>query len=130
MKKIILVLAMLPCVSFGYAKQVTSYSTASCTLSKGEQVLQQENDIKLMTLSIEDHLGRFTQVVWNDGETLIQYQFLIEDDESSKTLDAFLVLQNLKVGEKEISSEFAAKDVNSVSISDGTYKVSCALPHE
>ncbi len=130
MKKYIFILALLPCMSWANAKQVTSYQTASCTLSKGDKTLQEQKDIKLLTLSIEDHLGRFTQVVWNVGDTSIQYQFLIEDDVSSKTLDAFVVLQNFKVNDKEISSEFAAKDVNSVNIFDGTYKVSCTLPHE
>lgn len=130
MKILILALAALPSLSWANAKHVTSYVTASCTLSKGEDVLQQENDIKLITLSIEDHLGRFTQKVWQDGEISIQYQFLLEDDLTSKTADAFVVLQNLKVGDKEVSAEFAAKDVNSVSITDGAYKVSCSLPHE
>ena len=127
MKALIFVVALLPSLGFATVKQVTDYKTASCTLYKGEVKLEERKDITLMLLSIEDHLGKFTQLAFADGSTKIQYQLLIEDDESSKTLDAFLALQNLKVDKKEISAEFAAKEIKWATINDGTYKVSCTL---
>ncbi|QDK36897.1 hypothetical protein [Bdellovibrio sp. NC01] len=127
MKVLISILVLLPSLGFAAVKRVTDYKSVSCTLSKNETKLEEKKDLNLLLLSIEDHLGKFAQVAFTDGQTKLQYQLLIEDDVTSKTMDAFVVLQNLKVGDKEISSEFAAKDLQWASINDGTYKVSCTL---
>ncbi len=105
---------------------VLAYQSISCRLSKEDQVVK-EMSSSLMTLTIEDHLGRFAQFQLGDEELKIQYQILIEDDASVKTHDSVLVLQNLLVGSVESSSEVSARDLTWLRIRQGDYSVDCDL---
>lgn len=130
MRFLALILSLIPGLAFAKSQRVTDYKTASCTLSKGEQILSETKDIALMTLVVENHLGRFVQQTWQDGGKSLQYQLLIEDDETSKDMDSFVILQNRKVDGHEVSAEFGAKEIQFVQISNEEYKVRCTLPHE
>lgn len=103
---------------------VLKYQGVSCRLSKDGEFVR-EKAVKLMTLTIDTHLGRFQEIQFGDEQSKIQYQILIEDDVDSE--GHVLVLQNLKVGELESSSEFSAKDLKWVRVAQGSHSVRCEL---
>lgn len=103
---------------------VLKYQGVSCRLLKDDEVVS-ERSVKLMTLTIDTHLGRFQEIQFGDEQAKIQYQILIEDDVESE--GHVLVLQNLKVGELESSSEFSTKDLKWVRLAQGSHSVKCEL---
>lgn len=103
---------------------VLKYQGVGCRLLKDDEVVS-EKSLKLMTLTIDTHIGRFQEIQFGDEQTKIQYQILIEDDVDS--VGHVLVLQNLKVGELESSSEFSTKDLKWVRLAQGSHSVKCEL---
>ncbi|MEK2644520.1 hypothetical protein [Bdellovibrio sp. BCCA] len=133
MKRFFLLLFVFP--SFGWAAlPVLNYKNVECQLRVDGKLVKTQSQ-PLMTLIIEDSLGRFTQIQFGDEQKKIQYQLLLENapatSESGLSLastdGAVLVLQNLMIDTLESSSEFSAKDVTWVRIAQGTHSVSCSL---
>ncbi|WP_374029813.1 hypothetical protein [Bdellovibrio bacteriovorus] len=111
----------IPGVSFA-AIPILSYKHVSCRLYVEEEQVKEVSQ-PLMTLIIEDSIGRFAQIQFGDENLKIQYQLLFEDD--LKVPGSVLVLQNLMVGSVESSAEFSAKDATWMRIRQGTHSVSC-----
>lgn len=126
MKKIILLLLVFMSSSAWAAMPVLNYKNITCRLVV-DGVLVKEQSQSLMTLMIEERLGRFVQIQFGDEQKTIQYQILIEDDVNSPVADSVLILQNLMIGELESSSEVSAKEVTWIRIAQGTHSVSCDL---
>lgn len=125
MRNVLLSLILIP--SFSWAGMpVLGYKTAECRLLLEDKIVR-ERSVSLMTLTVEDHLGRFAEIQFGDDQKKIQYQILIEDDIQSISSDSILVLQNLMVDSLESSSEFSAKEVSWVRIAQGEYSVTCNL---
>lgn len=111
--------------SFAHAAlPVVSYKNIQCRYFVDEKLVK-EHSQALMTLMIDDRMGRFAQIQFGDAQNKVQYQVLIEDD--LKVNGAVLVLQNLLVDTLESSSEFSAKEVTWVRLSQGSHNVSCDL---
>lgn len=127
-RKSIFASMFLPVFSWA-AMPVLSYKSVDCRLFVEDKIAK-EQTAPLMTLVIEERLGRFAQIQFGDEQTKIQYQILLEDDLQAKNLDTVLILQNLMVDKLESSSEISAKEINWVRIAQGTYSVSCDLKHE
>lgn len=125
MKKWIVILMVYLGGSSAYANRVTDYTTVSCRLSQSGELLSESVTLPMLTLNIDDHLGRFVQWNWANTSLGIQYQLLIEDDIRSKPGESLLVLQNLKVGEQEVSVEVVAHEVSVAQIANGDFAVSC-----
>ncbi|UOF02871.1 hypothetical protein [Bdellovibrio reynosensis] len=123
MKKLVSLFLFLPVSSFA-ALPVLKYSEVTCRLSVDEKVVK-ETTASLMTLVIEESLGRFAQIQFGDDTKKIQYQILIENSEKQK--DAVNVLQNLMVGDAESSVEFSALTPNWVRVGHGNHSVACDL---
>lgn len=101
----------------------------SCRLMDGERTVS-EQTVPLISLVIEDHLGRFAQVQFGNSERTLQYQILIEEDLKSKDGDGAIFLQNFRVDSLESSAEFSAKEVRWIRIAQGTWSVWCDLQFE
>lgn len=133
MKLIALLLFTLPSFTWA-ALPVLNYKNVECKLFVDGKLVKEQSQ-PLMTLIIEDSLGRFAQIQFGDEQKKIQYQLLIENAPAKSenglslvaTDGAVLVLQNLMIGTLESSSEFTAKDVTWVRIAQGTHSVSCDL---
>lgn len=123
MKNLILIFLFLP-LSSQAALPVLKYSEVTCGLSVDEKLVK-EATASLMTLVIEESLGRFAQIQFGDDSKKIQYQILIEN--SDKQAGAVIVLQNLMVGEAESSVEFSAITPNWVRVGHGNHSVACDL---
>lgn len=124
MKLIALIILALPSFTWA-ALPVLNYKNVECQLRVDGQLVKEQSQ-PLMTLIIEDSIGRFVQIQFGDEQKKIQYQLLIENAPAT-TDGAVLVLQNLMVDKLESSSEFSAKDVTWVRIAQGTHSVSCTL---
>jgi hypothetical protein len=100
------------------------YSSVKCVLSENEQA-KKTVEQNLMTLMIEEDLGKFAQIQFGDQKLKIQYQILLESD--AKNAGAVNVLQNLKVDNLESSSEFSAVNPTYARLGQGIYSVRCDL---
>ncbi|WP_374078275.1 hypothetical protein [Bdellovibrio bacteriovorus] len=131
--KYVLLLLALSCNAQA-ALPVLNYKNIECQLRVDGKLVKEQSQ-PLMTLIIEDSIGRFVQIQFGDEQKKIQYQLLIENapatSESGLTVastdGSVLVLQNLMVDKLESSSEFTAKDVTWVRIAQDTHSVSCTL---
>ena len=123
---ILTLLASVCCSTALAAMPALKYKSADCTLMMDEKVVKQQS-IQLMFLQIDSGFGRFAEVQFGDEKLPIQYQVLFEDDLANQATDHVLVLQNLKVGEVESSSEFSARDVKWLRIAQGAYSVRCEM---
>lgn len=126
MKFTLVILFLFPSLVWAGGLPVLAYQGVTCRLTREDQVIREVSS-QLMTLTIEDHLGRFVELRLGDEENKIQYQILIEDDVNAKNQDSVLVLQNLMVGATESSSEFSAKELTWLRIRQGMYSVDCDL---
>lgn len=123
MRNLFLFLFALP--STGLAVMpVLNYKNVECRLFVDDKLVTTKSQ-SLMTLVIDEHMGRFAEIQFGDEKKKIQYQVLIEDDVKSKDKDAVLVLQNLLVDKLESSSEFSAKELTWLRLAQGTHSVSC-----
>ncbi|KYG64419.1 hypothetical protein AZI85_03080 [Bdellovibrio bacteriovorus] len=123
MKSLVLFLLAVPGIAQA-AMPVLSYKNVECRYTENDKLVK-EQSVALMTLVIEDSLGRFAQIQFGDDAKKIQYQILIEDD--LKTKDSVVILQNLMVDKLESSSELSGKEVSWVRIAQGTHSVRCDL---
>lgn len=123
MKKLFVLFLMLPSFSWA-ALPALKYKNVECKLSVDGKLVKTQRQ-QMMTLIIEDSLGRFAQIQFGDEKQKIQYQLLIEND--VVMADGVLVLQNLMIDTLESSSEFSAKDATWVRLGQGAYSVSCVL---
>lgn len=64
MRKVILCLSLLPAFSWA-GVPVLTYKTAECGLSLEGQAVKVKS-VSLITLTIEDHLGRFAEIQFDD----------------------------------------------------------------
>lgn len=117
--------AFLPMSSFATELMPSlKYKTAKCSFLKGDELIETRSGA-LMSLVIDDSIGRFVQLKFEESGHRIQYQLLIEDDQS--TGSGILVLQNLAVDGLESSAEFSTSLVSWVRLSQGEYSVRCDL---
>lgn len=123
--KYLALLFLLPANSFA-GLSVLKYQSVSCQLLADGEV-KKDMTSPLMTISIEDHLGRFAQIQFGDEQRKIQYQILIEDDVTRPQADQLVVLQNLMVGSVESSFEFVTHEPSWTKISQGDIQVQCEL---
>ncbi|MNL47148.1 hypothetical protein D3C87_1699160 [compost metagenome] len=127
MKFVVTILASLISLNaFAVSGGNMNYKKAECSLTVDGSLVKTVNQ-PLMNLMIDDRTGRFAQIQFGDAQKVIQYQLLIENDLQNPSSQNVIVLQNLRVGELESSSEFSAKDVNWLRIAQGAYSVTCNL---
>jgi len=125
-KMILSLLASACCSSALAAMPALKYKTADCTLMNDSKVVKQQS-VAMMFLQIDSGFGRFAELQLGDDKLPIQYQIFIEDDLSNQATDHVLILQNLKVGDVESSSEFSGRDVKWLRIAQGAFSVRCEL---
>ncbi len=124
MIRFILILSLLfPGVAFA-ASDVMVYKSVSCIFKQDETTLKKISK-GLMTLTIDEHVGRFAQIEFEIDKVRIQYQILVEEDVEAP--NQMLFLQNLTVGELQSSAEFSAPDVSWIRTSQGDYSAACEL---
>lgn len=104
------------------ALPVLAYLSMQCTYSI-EGVVQKTVAKDLITLAIENDVGRFVEIQFGDAEKKIQYQILLENDPQDS--EAINVLQNFLVEELESSSELLAVRPKNFRVSQGAHRVSC-----
>lgn len=122
---IALLTAFLPMSSFATDLLPSlKYKTARCSFLKGDKLIETRSGA-LMSLVIDDSIGRFVQLKFEESGHRIQYQLLIEDAQSKGT--GILVLQNLAVDGVESSAEFSTPSVSWVRLAQGEYSVQCDL---
>ncbi|AHI05156.1 hypothetical protein BDW_03240 [Bdellovibrio bacteriovorus W] len=122
---IALLTAFLPMSSFASeALPSLNYKTARCSFLKGGKVIETRSGA-LMSLVIDESIGRFVQLKLEESGHRIQYQLLIEDAQSKGT--GIIVLQNLAVDGVESSAEFSTSSVSWVRLAQGEYSIQCDL---
>jgi hypothetical protein len=125
MKSLItLLLTLSPLASFAGQMPTLKFKAVDCTLAVDNLIVKSVTG-DLMSLVVDDHIGRFAQLQLGDDKNKIQYQILIEDDLKDKKSDKVIVLQNLMVNDLESSSEFSTSDLSWVRLRQGLYSVSC-----
>ena len=109
------------------AKAFNEYSALSCSVmaADGEELATFKE--KFMVVKMDDHAGLFRQMRLQSGLDQIQLQVLLEQDFQKRSETAINVLVNFAVNDKEISSEFVAENVSSLSIKNQQYKAECSV---
>lgn len=109
------------------AKAFHEYSAVACSIlaADGEELATFKE--KFMVIKMDDHPGLFRQMRLQSGLDQIQLQVLLEEDFQKRSETAINVLVNFAVNDKEISSEFVAENVVSLSIKNQHYKAECSV---
>ncbi|MBO9666942.1 MAG: hypothetical protein J7501_09030 [Bdellovibrio sp.] len=126
MKLILAAVMTLPMLASAAVTEIRDYKTYDCqiTTGNGGEVFITGN---LMTLSIDEHIGRFFQEHLMVGGQDVQLQVLIEETANTSTTGEVILLQNLKVNETETSVEIVTKDVEQTSARNKDVAASCKI---
>lgn len=127
-KMIVFLLCVVPGLAFAALTDPAVFQKVDCKLMSDGVVLKEHSQY-MMNITTGDDFAKFAQIQFGDDAVgVIQYQLLIEKDLASSVEGSLIVLQNLKVGEKESSQEFSAQKVNWLRTTNEGYVVLCELP--
>lgn len=126
-KVIAFFLCVVPGLAFAALTDPNVFQKVDCKLMSDGVVLKEHSQY-MMNITTGDDYAKFVQIQFGDDTSVIQYQLLIEKDLSPAVEGSLIVLQNLKVGEKESSQEFSAQKINWLRTTNEGYVVHCELP--
>lgn len=127
MKLVILALSLFSSVALAKFENYDAYSSLTCELKAEDGESLKTFTERFMLVKMDDHMGKFKQMRAEVGLDQIQLQVLLEDD-SAKSGEGFVMfLVNFAVNGKEISTEFAGKDVSRLRLRHVDYTAICDL---
>lgn len=126
-KSALFILSLVPGLALAALTDHDVFQKVDCELMSEGVVLKKHSQY-MMNITTGDDYAKFIQIQFGDDAHVIQYQLLIEKDLNSPLDGSLIVLQNLKVGDKELSQEFSAQKINWLRTSNEGYVVHCDLP--
>ncbi|WP_413582371.1 hypothetical protein [Bdellovibrio sp. HCB288] len=127
MMKILMAFIMtLPAFASAAVTSIYDYKSYDCKIRTGSgQVVNVVGN--LMTLSIDEHYGRFFQIHLSVEKSIFQLQVLLEETANTAQTGEVILLQNLKVDEKETSVEVITHDVSTTETVNQDVSATCSI---